>query len=285
MSKEELELEQEQEVKLPSKEELLQSIEHTSNDDDDDDGDGGEGGPEYTAAEQEAIEKGWNPEGVEGKKNLSADEFLDRQSLYDDLHSLKRQNKRLQSDIENINKYQNSIREDERKKVIDELKSQKKDALNQEDYDRVIEIDEQLADARSAAKEEDAAAAPKVNEDFNEWVVDNSWYKEDADLRDEADTYGEAYWRRHPQKERAEVYDAVAQYIKRSYKEKFENTNRGKPDAVDSSVSVPRKPKAKSKLSAKDLPADQRSIMKTILRTTKMTEEEYLKDYFAMVSE
>ena len=32
--------------------------------------------PEYTEIEQEAMGFGWNPEGVEGKKNLTAEEFV-----------------------------------------------------------------------------------------------------------------------------------------------------------------------------------------------------------------
>lgn len=37
--------------------------------------------PEYSEIELEAIEHGWNPEGVEGKRNLSAEEFLDRPTV------------------------------------------------------------------------------------------------------------------------------------------------------------------------------------------------------------
>jgi len=258
---------EEDEVVIPSKEELLGSTDEVEE-------------IEYSEIEQSAIEKGWNPEGVEGKKNLSAEEFLDRQSLYDDLHSLKRQNKRLQSDIENIAKYQKDIREDERRKVIEELKFQKKEALDVGDHDKVIEIDEQLADARETAKREDAEA--QTNEDFDVWVVENAWYNDDSDLRDEADVYGEAYWRRNPTKSRSEVYDAVSKHIKRAYGEKFENPKRAKPSAVEPASGTPRKPRVKSKYNASDLPADQRSIMKTILRTTDMTEEQYLKEYFAM---
>ena len=236
--------------------------------------------PEYTDQEQGAIDKGWNPEGVEGKKNLSAEEFLDRQSLYDDLHTLKRQNKRLQGDIENINKYQQDIRADERKKVVADLKTQKKEALDEDDHNRVIEIDEQLADAREEAKQEKATT--QVNKDFNEWIGDNAWYTDDDELRSEADIYGEIYWTKNPAKSRNEVYDAVSKHIKRSYSDKFENTKRSQPSSVEPATGTPRQTKSKSKLSSKDLPADQRGIMKTILRTTDMTEEEYLKEYFAM---
>jgi len=234
---------------------------------------------EYSEAEQQAMEKGWSPEGVEGKLNLSAEEFLDRQSLYDDIHSLKRQNKTLKGDIDNINKYQQDIRADERKKVVAELKTQKKEALDDGDHDREIEIDEQLADERDKAKTEKEVSA--TNEDFEDWVTDNSWYQDDTELRSEADVYGEVYWTKNPEKSREEVYTAVTKYIKRSFKEKFENTNRSKPAAVEANTSSARKGKGKAKHTVKDLDAEAKSVMRTIVRTSDMTEEQFVKEYFA----
>jgi len=238
---------------------------------------------EVSEVEQKAIDMGWNPEGVDGKKNLSPEEFVDRKALYDDLHSLKRQNKQLRGDIDNINKYQEDIRADERKKVVEELKTQKKEALDDDDHDRVVQIDEQLADERDKAKEE--KATPQTNEDFDEWVTSNSWYQDDKELREEADIYGEVYWTKNPTKSRDEVYKAVATHIKRSFKDKFENSNRKKPAAVEPSGSTPRGKGKKAKHTAKDLPSEARSVMKTILRTTSMSEEDYVKQYFAMNGE
>jgi len=234
--------------------------------------------PEYTEEELSAIDKGWSPEGVEGKKNLSAEEFLDRQGLYDDIHSLKRQNKRLQGDIENINKYQEDIRADERKKVIEDLKRQKVEAMDDGDNHKVVEIEEQLADEREKAKEE-IKQEKQSNEDFETWIADNSWYNDDQELRDDADIYGEIYWTKHPEKSREEVYAAVSKHIKRSYSDKFTNTSRKKPAAVEGGA-APRQAKSKTKFTAKDLPSEARSVMKTILRTSKITEEEFVKDYF-----
>ena len=78
-------------------------------------------GVEYTEAELEAIEHGWNPDGAEGKRNLSAEEFMDRQPLYDDIRSLKKQTRKLQDGIEAMKQMQDGIRHRERQQVIAEL--------------------------------------------------------------------------------------------------------------------------------------------------------------------
>jgi len=270
-----------EEAEVPTKEELQEALE--SDNTESEGGSGEEEAPEVSEVEQKAIDMGWNPEGVEGKKNLTPEEFVDRKALYDDLHSLKRQNKQLRGDIDNINKYQEDIRADERKKVVEELKTQKREALDDGDHERVVEIDEKLNDERDKAKEE--KVTPKTNEDFDVWVTNNPWYQDDKELREEADIYGEVYWTKNPTKTRDEVYKAVATHIKRSFKDKFGNSNRDKPAAVEPSKGTPRGKGKKAKHTVKDLPSEARSVMRTILRTTKMTEEAYVKQYFAMNGE
>lgn len=269
--------EDKEEVVIPSKEELLGTDEE-----------GGdpteletEESKEYSDIEKEAMSQGWNPEGVEGKRNLTPEEFVDRKKLYDDLHKVKSMNKRLQKDMENVTKYQERIREDERKKVMAELKTAKAEAMAEEDYGKVADIDEQILEERESAKQEKLESSSKVNEDFDTWVSDNSWYQTDSDLKAEADVYGETYWARNPTKSREDVYEAVSKFVKKAYPEKFGNEKRTAPNAVEGKTQ-PTASKAKSKFSAKDLPEEERQMMRTILRTSNLTEEEYLKEYHSM---
>jgi len=264
---------EEEEVVIPSKEELLNLEEEQE------DGSSEEQEKEYSEIELAAIESGWNPEGVEGKRNLSAEEFIDRQKLYDDIHSLKRQVKRAQGDVENLTKYQDRIREDERKKVIKELKDAKKIALENEDYDTVVEIDEQILDAKQGSKKEDVKKQDD-NPIFDTWVENNKWYEDDSELRILADGLGIAYMNNNPDKDLKDAYSYVSKEIKKVRPDKFENTRRQAPNSVETGKRTTTR-KTKSKYSASDLPEEELSIMRTILRTTKMTEEEYLKEYFS----
>lgn len=61
---------------------------------------------EFTAIEKEAIEMGWDPEGkkakLEGKRALSADEFVERRSFYQKMDAQKQEILRLQAEQKKI---------------------------------------------------------------------------------------------------------------------------------------------------------------------------------------
>ena len=227
---------------------------------------------EPTDIEKEAMEHGWTAEGVEGKRNLSAEEFMDRQPLYDDLKAQKKQIKRLQEGFEAMKQHTSGIAERERAKVIAELKEAKKSALENENYDAVVEIDEQIADTKAQDP------APKVNETFNAWIDENEWYHQDSEMKNYADTIGAGYAQQNPNKPLTEVYNYVASETKKRFPDKFGNPNRGKPSPVEG-ASKGRQSTSK-KYSAKDLPEDDRRIMRTLVRAG-MDEQEYLKQYFS----
>lgn len=224
--------------------------------------------------EQQAIEHGWNPDGVEGKRNLSAEEFMDRQVLYDDIRSLKKSNRKLQEGIEAMNKMQEGIRQREREKTIRELQAQKKFALENENYDAVVEIDDAIAVERA-----EATAAPKSNIEFENWVDNNEWYSQDPELKSWADTFGTGYASNHPDKPASEVYEVVTKEVKKRFPEKFGDKVSNQPPAVEGAQRG-RSARSGKRYSAADLPEEDRAIMKTILRTGTMTQEEYLKQYF-----
>jgi hypothetical protein len=231
---------------------------------------------EYSEIELQAIEHGWNPEGVEGKRNLSAEEFMDRQPLYDEMRNLKKQARKLEEGMDAMRKMQEGIREREREKTIKELQQKKLEALEDGNYNAVIEID-------------DAIAEEKVNKDtqavnnhqFEEWVDNNEWYNQDPDLRKYADTLGSGYFATNPNAEPKEVFNYVETEVKARYPEKFGNPRRKAPAPVEgASRGRGQVKRGASKHKASELPEQDRQIMRTILRTGKMSEAEYLKEYF-----
>ena len=264
-----------EEVVIPTKEELLGQKDEEVVDEIADE-------EEVDPILEQAISMGYNPEGVPGKRNLTPEEFVDRQKLYDDIRNLKKQNKRLNGDIENINKYQDRIRQDERKQVLDELRQNKIKALRDEDYDKVADIDDRIAEERTnQAKEE--KNAPVTSPEFDDWVESNTWYNNDIDLKVEADQLGEKYWKANPEKTLDEVFAYVGTTVRKLNPDKFPSSTRRGPAAVEGSGTTPKVPKKQtaSKYKASALSQEEQSIMRTIVRTTKgMTEEKYLKEYF-----
>lgn len=229
-------------------------------------------GSEYSEVEQEAMEHGWNPEGVEGKRNLSAEEFMDRQPLYDDIRSLKKQYRKLNEGYAALQEHHKHVRETERAKLLQQLKAAKKEALEQDNYDAVVELDDKIAEAKVVPEE-------ATNIVFEQWVDKNDWYHQDSELKQYADMIGTGYAEQHPNKNPSEIYDYVGEEVRKRFPDKFGNQKRTRPTSVEGASKGSRST-PKSKYSVKDLPEEARSIMKNIVRTGAMTEEQYLKEYF-----
>ena len=242
----------------------------------------------YNDVEQEAISRGWNPDGVEGKRNLSAEEFLDRQPLYDDIRSLKKQTRKLQEGMEAAMKSIQGARKNEREKVLAELKAQKRDALEDEDYDAVMEIDEKIADAK-AEKDE-----PIINEEYINWVEDNDWYESEPEMKEYAEMIGAGYFQKNPSASPKTIYEYVAKEARKRFPDYFDGGEVDEYDDEPEEKPAPRRRKASpvegarkarskrgsSRHSARDLTSEERSIMRTVCRSANLTEAEYLKSYF-----
>lgn len=235
---------------------------------------GEEAKEEYSEIESQAIEHGWRPEGVDGKKNLSADEFMDRQHLYDDIRSLKKQNRRLEDGMDALTQHNKTVVQRERTRTIEELKAQKKHFLEQENFDAVVEIDEKIADTKAI---QDSGIENK-NADFETWVDNNEWYHDNPDMKAHADMIGAGYYQQNPNKSMAEVYEYVSKEVKDKFVDKFKNTKRERPNPVEGAVKG--RPVGGKQHSVRDLPEEDRQIMRTIVRAGGISEEEYLKQYF-----
>lgn len=229
---------------------------------------------EYTDVEAEAMEHGWNPDGAPGKRNLTAEEFLDRQPLYDDIRTLKKETRKLREGLDAALASVEGARKRAAEAAIADLKAAKAQALENEEYDTVVAIDERLVEEKEAAK------APVPNRDFETWVDENEWYHQDSDMKQYADTIGAGYYQQDPNRPMRDVYEFVAKEVKARFPEKFGNVNRERPNSVES-ASKGRKARTGAKHSAKELSDEERRIMRTIVRTGSISEAEYLKQYFS----
>ncbi len=227
--------------------------------------------------EEEAAKHGWNPEGVDGKRNLSAEEFMDRQTLYDDIRKLKRKNNQLQEGFEALKGHHEKVAQLEREKVINQLKQAKVRALQEDEHEKVVEIDDRIADVKA-----EAVAAVKaddvVNDAFNEWIDDNPWYNQDPEMRTWADSIGLGYAKQTGAGP-ADVYEYVAKEVRARFADKFGTPGRRKASPVEGANKGSRANNTSAKLSAKDLNEEERRVMKNIVRSGAMTEKQYLAEY------
>jgi len=241
---------------------------------------------EYTEAQKEAMSKGWKPEGVEGKPKLSADEFLRNEEFFDKIHKQNKHIKKLEQTVEEMTRQHSKIAELERKKVLDSLNAAKKKALAEEDYDKVIELDDQIAETRNEVIEEPKKQEPKIDPEFYQWQTKNTWYDEDKDpaLFQEATALGAAY-NSMTGATGLELYTYVERTMKRLYPEKTGGVTKTPTTVVEGSGKpTNRKPTGKKKYTAADLNEVQRSVMKRYVKSGVLTEQEYI-DELARIGE
>lgn len=245
-----------------------------------------EGGEEYSEAEQKALDKGWKPEGVEGKRNVSAEEFLDKESFFDRIHKLEQSQKRKDKAIEALQEFNKQTEEKAYNKAVKDLKAAKKEAARDEDLERVIEIDEQIESLTDAKAEHEAAAPAAPAHSPEEWQdafvsfkEGNSWYEQSFPMTRAADTLGTGYLESHPTASPEDVYKHVISTIKKEFPQEFENKQRKRPAAVGASSKGGASKAGKGKYSLKDVSAEDMEMAKVIIGSG-VSEEDYLKSYF-----
>jgi len=245
---------------------------------------------EYTDTEIKAMEKGWSPDKdnlPEGKEWIGAGEFVRNERLYNEIHKLKRETQATKRDFEVLKEHHKKVQVVERDKLLTQLKRQKKTALEEDDHDTVIEIDDQIADIKADAnKPDEVEVATGDNAQFVDWVGDNQWYEENAEMRETADEIGAAYYSRTggnaaPQ----DMYKYVEERIKKLYPTSFapKQVQRKAPAVEAATPTRAAKAKARApKHTAKDLNDVQRRVMRTFVKDNVMTEQEYIKELVAI---
>jgi len=233
-----------------------------------------------SAIEQRALEMGWKPlSEFEGDEDdfIDAKEFVRRKPLFEKIDHQGRELKDVRKALKVLQDHHTKVREAEYKRALQDLREEKKTALREGNEDRLVEIDEEIAEfkaneavaAANAAKE---VAAPHPN--FVAWVNRNTWYK-DAELRVAADQVGTAYAASNPSVNPDEVLAYVEKRIKKMYPERFTNPNKDKPSAVEGASNQPRKASQKDSF---ELDEDERKAMNTFVRSGIMTKEEYISE-------
>lgn len=227
---------------------------------------------EYTEEESEALSKGWNPEGAkEGRKNLSAGEFLDRQPLYDKIHKSERAVKRMQESQSALQSHLDMLQESISKQQVDALKVQKRTALEEGEHDRVMEIDEKIIDIHSTPKAPEVA--PDTSE-FDSWADSNTWYDNDLQLKRYADAVGQEYAQKYGKLGQSEL-SKITEEVKLAFPDKF-SQSRTRPSPVEGAGRPSNRAQA-PKYTAKDLDDTARNVMRTLVRDgTYNNDAEYI---------
>ena len=235
--------------------------------------------------EDTAREQGWRPKedfSGEPSKWVSAETFVAKGELIDRIESLGKKLKDSEKTIKMLSEHHSKVKDVEFKRAVDFLKAQKKTAYETGDVDKIIELDDQIADVRETQKlqqqQERVNTDPETHPAFQSWVSENKWYEKNSEMRADADSFGEAYARNNPNKTPSEVLEFVTNKIKKAFPEEFSNQNRNRPSGVEGGGGT----RQASSRDSFTLTEEETKVMNTFIRNEVMTKDEYIKQIKAM---
>jgi hypothetical protein len=193
-------------------------------------------------AVERAMNDGWRPiEEWDGPKDQWVDygEFNFRGELMSRIseqssviHSLKAEKDEIKTALAQLAEMQDKIAENEYKKIMNSLRREKVEAIEEGDGERVAVLDEQIDDlkeARSASKAETSTkppeqeSAPEVHPEIEAWISkpENSWYNTDPLLHGAANSLAAKIAKENPSYSPATVLREMEREIKKEMPHKF----------------------------------------------------------------
>lgn len=182
-----------------------------------------------------ARESGWisKEEWVASGKNpddwRSAKDFVERGELFDEIHKLKDNNKKTSAAFKALVEHHKKVYENAMKDALAKLKAAKKEALENHEIDRVMELDEEIEQVKERkfdmpeVEVDDVPKGPTPT--FKAWHKVNKWYELEGD--DEAsryaDTIGIQFRTKNPNATERELLEHVEARVAKRFPEVFEN--------------------------------------------------------------
>lgn len=206
--------------------------------------------------------------------------------LKDQLHALG-------GSVSALKKHNENVYQSEVKKLTGEittLKKERRAAIELADIGKVDELDKQIddiqkdIDAPKPADEQEEQVAD--NPVYDEWIEDNDWYLEDAEMAQFADSVAQQYVGAPLER----VYAMVRNKVQEIFPDKFAaKVHEVKTDESVKPLVGPKSPVESSSVKVvegaftkADLTSAQLQIMNQFVRSGIMTEEQYVNDIAKM---
>lgn len=251
--------------------------------------------PELSPIEQRAMEMGWRPKDEwKGEEHdwISADAFVARKPLFEKIESQNRVLKttrqemnQLRETLDQFKQHHAKVRETEYQRALADLRKEKAEALREGEAERVVQLDEQIdlvKDQIAEAKADTisrATVAASPPPELTQWIEENPWYTQDAEMKTFADIAGNAYIKNHGITDPVEVLKHVNKQVKRAFPDKFTNPNRERPSAVEGTGNRRGSKASTSKVDDSELSDQEREVMNNFVKSGLMTKEEYIAEW------
>jgi len=250
---------------------------------------------EYTEEESRAMEHGWSPKDQwKGDPDdwVNARSFIKRGELFGKIRSLERDRDSMRQEFKQATSAMRDIlkktKETEYNRAVKELKERKRTALEEGEVAAVMGIDDDIAElttthqrdvAEMTAIEHSLPTPAQPSQEFIQWRDRNTWYDDDPTMRITADNIGVRLAQETPNASLTDIFKEVDKHIRKVYPERFGNKPRvSKVNDGDTRTPSTRGSGGKSKYSVRDLNAEQRDIMNTMVKSGVMTQEDYINE-------
>lgn len=239
-----------------------------------------------TEEETRAINLGWKPKDQwQGSPDewVPAKWWLKYGDVEQRLLAAEQENKHKEKVLGSMKSHYTRVKEDAMAEVKQTIQRQKREALKNEDYQRVAELDAELEVLEGGLKNKFANVDKQVNEDtkqsgpppeFFEWQRHNPWYKPGTndEVTGEADALALAYVARNPNSDYKTMLNHVTDRIKKVFPDKFK-AEEPPMTGVDEGGEQGSKPTKGGSKSPK-----LTEVEKEVAARFGMTEEEYAKE-------
>ena len=235
--------------------------------------------------EAEAAKMGHSPK---EKWRGDPDKWVDAKTFYErgteilpivkqQLRAEREKVEKIQQDVLLFKQHLEKTSKAELEAKIKELREQKKEAIDNADGAKVVQLDEQI----DKLKETKVETSTPVHPAFPTWLKENPWYQADSELKAEADGIAIGLAQRGIQGQA--LFDAVTERIQKLFPDKFEE----KKEIRGAQRPGGQPPKAGSK-SYEALPADAKAAFKRFFdnkfygkATLDDAKKKYASEYFA----
>lgn len=233
--------------------------------------------PEQWRSPEEFIERGENILPILQDKLKKTEEELSAQIRHtkSEIDKMKAENEKEKKEA-----FEKATKEYEQK--LKDIKAQKREARKAEDWN-LLEEAEEAEEELKAPKPVVVEPKAEIPEDFVAWHAENSWWDTDRDMQDFARAVSSRIQMEQRLPDGRELYDKVTAEVKRVFPDKFKNSKRDEPGAVEGA-----KPEQGSTNGKKynNLPADAKATYKRLadkyrLQGFDFDKEDYAKEYFA----
>jgi hypothetical protein len=250
---------------------------------------------ESLTIEKLAKEMGWKgSDEFQGREDdyVDAAEYIRRsKDIQDTMRKHLNDNKRKMTDMERgiqdlklHNERVFKVQLEKQKREIDELRKQRREAIEEGDVEKVESLDGRMLDLYNLTETPDEPSVPPPDPEeaasFADWCKSNPWYFKDGsgdrEMTDYADRMADLpEYAALPYERKLKV---VTDLVKKAYPEKFKS-NPDRPKApANNLVEAPKGSPAKRQFTSRDLSEDQKKIMENFVKRGIMTEKQYIND-------